>query len=55
MDRIAEVRNFQTKIDEDAIDAKVAFKFFNEQEYKAVEAEQTLLDLQVGGPAAEDR
>ena len=55
MDRIAEVRNFQTKIDEEAIDAKNAFKFFNEQEYKAVEAEQTLLDLQVGGPAAEDR
>ena len=55
MDRIAEVRNFQTKIDEETVDAGVAFKFFNEQEYKAVEAEQTLLDLQVGGPAAEDR
>lgn len=55
VERVMEVQAFQTQIHEEAIDAKNAFKFFNEQEYRAVESEQSLLDLQVGGYASQDQ
>lgn len=52
--RLLDIQNFQTQIKDDAINAEYAFKFFNEQEYMAVERQQNLLDLQVGGQAYED-
>ena len=50
-ERLIEIKNFQSNIHEDEINAQQAYDFFNSQEYQAVQREQSLLDLQVGGQA----
>lgn len=50
-----EVMNLQTQINEDTIEPQQAYTIFNEYEGLAVEREQNLLDLQVGGEAAREQ
>ena len=50
-----ELLNLQTQINEETIEPQQAYTIFNQFESLAVQREQNLLDLQVGGEATREQ